>query len=214
MCLLVLEINWTNKNLSREEFEKAWNWNPDWFGMAICRDSWVEVKKTKELEEAYRLYNKTILLWDYNFIVYHFRLGTSWGYWVNMLHPFNIGKWVEFFHNWVLPFSLPHKSDTAMLAETLLAIQKGWVNILDNEVAIELLDSIADWYNKFILCNKDSYLIINEKAWHWIDNSWFSNWGYKVYNHIPWAYNTWYDYEDEDEYKKDYWKKWDLENWY
>lgn len=181
MCLLVLEDKQTTKHLTQDEFNTAWRANSDGFWILINSNWKNYVRKTKNKEQAWNWYKKITETYHYNFIVYHFRLGTSGGLGENMLHPFPLGddKWL--FHNWVLPFYANDKSDTALLADVLAKLNKQWVCPIKDEVVMEMLDNLSSGYNKLLLVWPNEYIIHNEKAGHWKSLTWLSNSTYVSY---------------------------------
>ncbi len=183
MCLLVLEKWDSKRHMSKAEFDTAWRMNSDWFGILVNKSGKNFVNKTKDLATAWNWYNHIVAKVKYDYIVYHFRMGTSWWLGENMIHPFSLWKDKWLFHNGVLSFSSPTQSDTAMLAQTLKVLNEAGVCPLYDDVVTTMIEKVAGTYNKFIIAWPNEYIIFNEQAWHWNEGTWFSNYNYYVSEH-------------------------------
>lgn len=177
MCLLVYEKKWTRR-LSKDEFNSAWNINSDWVGILLKRWSNLAVRKVEDREVAWWLYNSVNEL-DYEELIIHFRMWTSWGKGVDKIHPFTIADNTYLFHNWVIAVWQPaNKSDTEHLADIIKSIAPR-EELLFSRISDDI-KKIGWTYNKFIIASPRGIKIINEDAGHWNEGTWYSNYWYTV----------------------------------
>ena len=226
MCLLFMQGT-NKKKLSREEFNSAWDSNPDWFGLYIAKGDDVRILKSQDKNIAWNMYdNNTKKKWDYDLLIWHFRLGTHWPNSKWLLHPFPLWDWSYLFHNWIINITaLPNESDTSTLALFFKSLNINTEQVF-SETFFEILEAVAWTYNKFIVAHWSDYMIVNEHLGHWEKDTWFSNSSYKVWSYTPknnyikppytteddiylgWHYDDENDLEDEkrlESYYKAYW---------
>lgn len=194
MCLLLLhkkEEKKKTKLLTFKEFQSAWLSNPHWFWMAVVNDWQFNIYKSRTLYEAWDLYKRATE--NFELIVAHFRMWTSWGYSLDLIHPFNLNKDTYLFHNWVMQIEelTPFDSDTSSLSKIIFEWKYNNKQIFN--YVPRLLEAIWTWDKFIIINNKWHYKIVNEKGGSWIDNSWFSNSSYKSYKYIKGWYTSIYD---------------------
>lgn len=174
MCLLALH-KWKSK-MKKEAFEFAWKRNWDWVGIAFRRDGKIFTYKTKVLENAWKIYNETI--W-YNELVLHFRMWTSWGNELNMVHPFKMWGNSLLFHNWVLngmPI-IDGGSDTYSMAKQVELMNLSEDEIQNWLVVKRYIESYINWYNKFLVISPKHTRLYWEHLWYWNTKKdiWYSN---------------------------------------
>jgi len=75
MCVIIHNRK-GSRNLTEEEFRKAWMSNSDGFGLMYVKNSIVEVKKSLSLEESYEIYLAAMSEADDGNVVSHFRFKT------------------------------------------------------------------------------------------------------------------------------------------
>lgn len=187
MCLLVLQKDRT-RNMNYEEFKKAWTINWDGFWLYIALWDKTRIEKTKSLAEAWAIYSSAVKK-KFDLLVYHFRMGTHWPNSEKLIHPFDMWDGVNLFHNGILPIEPvdEEESDTSTLA---LQYKIHWVpsSFILWEYNLYTLKDLCGGYNKLILTKGSEFKIVNEKAGHWDNGTWFSNYNYYV--HCS-TYNKW-----------------------
>ena len=195
MCLLVLQAEKTK--MKKSSFYNAHQSNKDGIWILIRKpNKEINVFKYQNVDLAWAKY-ESLKDEDYNLISIHFRLATSW--WVNyeMMHPFPLGgkNWWWLLHNGsisntVMP-SIEWVSDTASLAEYIKDADLTERQLYSYPIRY-FLSTICWTYNKFLVISPNKWILYNEKAWHWKDGLWYSNYTYA-------SYNSSYKYVEEDE---------------
>lgn len=182
MCLLFLQKNNT-RVFTRTEFNEAWSWNKDWFWLYIADEyNNVDIFKTKDREIAWNKYYEAISN-PYALLIWHFRLWTHWPNSEKLIHPFNLNKDTHLFHNWILSLTADEwESDTSTLANFYNRANTKTKDIFTTTF-VEIMEKIGWTWNKFVVANGKYFFIINELAWFWEWDSWYSNDWFRPYKH-------------------------------
>lgn len=115
---------------------------------------------------------------DSTFVI-HFRIGTSGQKDEANCHPFCIAQDAGFAHNGIM-YSLGNtiSSDTKVFVDNYL--KKLPPKFWDNQAIIDAITECAEAsHSKYVLLTGDgSYFIFNDKAGHWYNGCWYSNYSY------------------------------------
>jgi predicted glutamine amidotransferase len=187
MCILIRNI-WDK--ITKEEFDNCFKANPDWFWCAV-KNKW-NLKYFKSLSQidSWDYYNE---IKEYEEIILHFRIGTSWTKDLNNVHPFLMNNYTLFFHNGVISSPKPRDemSDTHTLCDNIYKLKLNTKDIFEDDWVIDnLLNSKVGNYNKFIVINSVTPTKIYwESLWHYREQTWFSNYSYTNKPTYWWYFN-------------------------
>ena len=177
MCLLVLQKD-RSRNMNYEEFKKAWTINSDGFWLYIVNWDKTKIEKTKSFADAWAIYSSAIKK-NFDLLIYHFRMWTHGPNNEKLIHPFYMWDGVHLFHNGILPIE---PTDETESDTSTLALQYSMHNVPSSfilwEYNLHTLKELCGGYNKLILTKWSEFKIVNEKAWHWEEWTWFSNYNY------------------------------------
>ena len=208
MCILIKITN--KESFSKEEFYQAWKSNPDWWWIAFRKnkDKKLSIWKFMSVDEMYSVYER-IPLNEWDEIILHFRIWTSWTKDEYNVHPFKLNNKTVLFHNWVIQSPTPrdNMSDTHTLSDNIEKLKLTNDEIFEDDWVIDmLLKHKINWYNKFIIISTSHPAKIYwSNLWHYRDWNWFSNNSYKIYKTPAKIYNF-PDDEDNSWYYQDYYK--------
>ena len=127
----------------------------------------------------------------------HFRIATNGGVTADNTHPFVIerpdGYRLAIVHNGIISKLSMDKdiSDTKLFVETILkpliANDKyAWMN----DGFITVAQEYIGWSKMVLIDSEGNSIIYNERAGHWVENVWFSNYSYDDY----WGWGAEYGY--------------------
>lgn len=183
MCVLSLAPS--GRVQSRDDLESACWSNPDGFGYAIHTGRHIIRRRSMVAADLIDRYLIEREQYPDGPALFHARIATSGKVDNSGCHPFYVGgnRKVVLGHNGVLPIPTPGwKSDTRILAEEVIPSHGGIDALRD----VSYLAQLEDWIgpgNKLVILSADrslpSFLIVNEKAGHWCDGSWWSNYSYR-----------------------------------
>lgn len=208
MCIAILK---TKKGIiTDDELRNSFNSNPDGAGIAYTVGKKLIIKKgIFNVEEFILTVRNAEKECDNNMLI-HCRIGTSGKNDEKNTHPFYINNDVCLIHNGILDIEVPTNSE---INDTQIFIKKFMKEIkakdlMHNKSIQNLIAETISSRNKFVLLdNRGYYKIINEKAGHWKNNVWFSNYSYETYKTFT-KYEKkssknylWYDEDDEYEYQ-------------
>lgn len=215
MCIAIVKTK--DGKITDEQLMNCFESNPDGAGIAYSHDGKVYVVKgifdcDKFLEE----YHRAEELADGAMLI-HCRISTSGHVDVTNCHPHVVNNECVMIHNGILNITVPKDSevsDTVIFVRDLLApLPQDFMN---NEAIMGLITEAIGSTNKFAFLNyKGEYAIANEKAGHWKDGVWFSNYSYVSYKSFgkksnysrfdscgrySYGYGYDYDYDEDDDY--------------
>ena len=186
MCLLTLTtphgtpdyVNLYNASIS----------NGDGFGFAIVADDELLVVRSMEIDWILDKYEQAVLSYPESPSLFHLRLATHGRVDTTNCHPFYVGrdKHTVMAHNGILPIDVPKndpRSDTRIYAEERLPAY-GMRPFTSRKTRHKLRKAIGS-YNKIAMLTTDQsvdkqWVIINEGAGHWVDDTWYSNDSYDL----------------------------------
>ena len=186
MCLLTLTtpygtpdyVNLYNASIS----------NGDGFGFAIVADDELLVVRSMEIDWILDKYEQAVRSYPESPSLFHLRLATHGLVDTSNCHPFYVGKdkHTVMAHNGILPIDVPKndpRSDTRIYAEERLP-NYGMRPFTSRKTRHKLRKAIGS-YNKIAMLTTDQsvdkqWVIINEGAGHWVDDTWYSNDSYDL----------------------------------
>lgn len=189
MCVIIYRSAAAD-TITKYEFNRAWDTNPDGFGLAFSDGKELVVKKSMNKKEAWKIYSSFEKKYPYSPKILHFRIGTGGKKDVTNCHPFEVGNDTVMFHNGIIGESDNIKSDTNILAGIIKNLK---LDIMNNGNAQDLLQFVAGTYsNKLVFLNAaGEVLIINEDLGFWEKGVWYSNLNFRT----KWSYFDEYDYK-------------------
>ena len=211
MCIAILKTK--DGNITDEQLLNCFDNNPDGAGLAYTKDNKIFIVKgifdaTQFVEE----YHKAVAEADGAMLV-HCRIGTSGFKDYTNCHPHVVSDECVMIHNGILSIDVPKDSkvsDTVLYVEQYLKpLPK---DFMLNDGIMSLITDHIGTGNKFVfLNNHGDFSIANEKAGHWKNGVWFSNYsyeaysfytkGFKGYNGKSKVYSPYSSYWDEDDYE-------------
>jgi len=186
MCLLTLTtpygtpdyVNLYNASIS----------NGDGFGFAIVADDELLVVRAMDIDWILDKYEQAVRSYPESPSLFHLRLATHGLVDTSNCHPFYVGKdkHTVMAHNGILPIDVPKndpRSDTRIYAEERLPAY-GMRPFTSRKTRHKLRKAIGS-YNKIAMLTTDKsvdkqWVIINEGAGHWVDDTWYSNDSYDL----------------------------------
>ncbi len=187
MCLSILNKRGSAK-IPYAHFKQAWNGNKDGGGISYYKNKKTIIEKTmSNCKTFYSLYNHAYNESDGDILI-HFRYATHGTISVENTHPFKIGANTTFIHNGMLPhMELRHEkhSDTYMLNEMMKKLPVGFIR---EEKSRNIIENYIGGGNKLVFLHHGVGYIINEKAGHWKNGSWYSNYCYIETPKYDWSY--------------------------
>ena len=208
MCIAILKTK--DGNITDEQLLNCFDNNPDGAGIAYTKDNKIFIVKgifdaTQFVEE----YHKAVAEADGAMLV-HCRIGTSGFKDYTNCHPHIVSDECVMIHNGILSIDVPKDSkvsDTVLYVEQYLKpLPK---DFMLNDGIMSLITDHIGAGNKFVfLNNHGDFSIANEKAGHWKNGVWFSNYSYEAYSFYTKgykgkskAYSPYTSYWDEDDYE-------------
>ena len=208
MCIAILKTK--DGNITDEQLLNCFDNNPDGAGIAYTKDNKIIVVKgifdaTQFVEE----YHKAVAEADGAMLV-HCRIGTSGFKDYTNCHPHVVSDECVMIHNGILSIDVPKDSkvsDTVLYVEQYLkSLPK---DFMLNDGIMSLITDHIGAGNKFVfLNNRGDFSIANEKAGHWKNGVWFSNYSYEAYSFYTKGYkgkskvySPYTSYWDEDDYE-------------
>jgi predicted glutamine amidotransferase len=166
--------------LTAAQIGAAWSGNSDGVGIiwaeAKAKDGPIlNINKYFKLKEFAKFY--ATMPEGYPHAV-HFRFATSGIRNADNTHPFRIDNTVAFMHNGVFT-GLGNKdiSDTHELCNQFKKLSPAFFR---DEESLALVEKFCGSFNKLLFMFDDGTVkILNEKAGHWLDGNWYSNYGYE-----------------------------------
>lgn len=189
MCLIIVKPK--GATIPWKHIEAASYGNPDGFGISITDYDIgaVQSYKTTEWNEFTNAAQHIVA--DPNIpAVIHLRLATHGSVSTSNCHPFTTSHGYAFHHNGIFDASLTpnrHKNETDSEAFMRTYIDR---TIVPNDIS--WIEPLMGTYNKAVIHTPDAIHILNEKAGHWYDGCWYSNYGYTTLN-------SKYDYFDVED---------------
>lgn len=201
MCLLIAMK--PQASPTREQLETAAKSNPDGFGYAIACGNRIVTAKGMNSKDIIDRFMADRAKYPDGHAIFHHRYATGGVETKYNCHPFRVGGSTQTYlaHNGILPLpwdSKEPRSDTHVFAADILPA-----------MGIKMLDSLSGTtaIEKFIGTDKIAVLnvskqlkcelyLLNEKNGHWVDDVWFSNYGYQKFSY---RYTTavWDDADDD-----------------
>ena len=195
MCLAILNKKGSAK-IPYAHFKQAWKGNKDGGGISYYTNKKTKVEKTMDGCKAfYAMYSDAYSKSDGDILI-HFRYATHGTISVENTHPFKVSSNTTFIHNGMLPHNeLKHvkHSDTYMLNEILKTLPGGFIR---EQKSRDVIEKYIGGGNKLVFLHHGVGYILNEKAGHWKNGSWYSNYCYIETPQYNWGYFG----------KKEWWK--------
>ena len=208
MCIAILKTK--DGNITDEQLLNCFDNNPDGAGIAYTKDNKIFiVKGIFDAKQFVEEYHKAVAEADGAMLV-HCRIGTSGFKDYTNCHPHVISDECVMIHNGILSIDVPKDSkvsDTVLYVEQYLKpLPK---DFMLNDGIMSLITDHIGAGNKFVfLNNHGDFSIANEKAGHWKNGVWFSNYSYEAYSFYTKgykgkskAYSPYTSYWDEDDYE-------------
>ena len=208
MCIAILKTK--DGNITDEQLLNCFDNNPDGAGIAYTKDNKIiVVKGIFEATQFVEEYHKAVAEADGAMLV-HCRIGTSGFKDYTNCHPHIVSDECVMIHNGILSIDVPKDSkvsDTVLYVEQYLKpLPK---DFMLNDGIMSLITDHIGAGNKFVfLNNHGDFSIANEKAGHWKNGVWFSNYSYEAYSFYTKgykgkskAYSPYTSYWDEDDYE-------------
>ena len=208
MCIAILKTK--DGNITDEQLLNCFDNNPDGAGIAYTKDNKIiVVKGIFEATQFVEEYHKAVAEADGAMLV-HCRIGTSGFKDYTNCHPHVVSDECVMIHNGILSIDVPKDSkvsDTVLYVEQYLKpLPK---DFMLNDGIMSLITDHIGAGNKFVfLNNHGDFSIANEKAGHWKNGVWFSNYSYEAYSFYTKgykgkskAYSPYTSYWDEDDYE-------------
>ena len=207
MCIAILKTK--DGNITDEQLLNCFDNNPDGAGIAYTKDNKIFiVKGIFDAKQFVEEYHKAVAEADGAMLV-HCRIGTSGFKDYTNCHPHVVSDECVMIHNGILSIDVPKGSkvsDTVLYVEQYLKpLPK---DFMLNDGIMSLITDHIGAGNKFVfLNNHGDFSIANEKAGHWKNGVWFSNYSYEAYSFYTKgykgkskAYSPYTSYWDEDDY--------------
>lgn len=207
MCIAILKTK--DGNITDEQLLNCFDNNPDGAGIAYTKDNKIFiVKGIFDAKQFVEEYHKAVAEADGAMLV-HCRIGTSGFKDYTNCHPHIVSDECVMIHNGILSINVPKDSkvsDTVLYVEQYLKpLPK---DFMLNDGIMSLITDHIGTGNKFVfLNNRGDYSIANEKAGHWKNGVWFSNYSYEAYSFYTKGYkgkskvySPYASYWDEDDY--------------
>ena len=207
MCIAILKTK--DGNITDEQLLNCFDNNPDGAGLAYTKDNKIFiVKGIFDAKQFVEEYHKAVAEADGAMLV-HCRIGTSGFKDYTNCHPHVVSDECVMIHNGILSINVPKDSkvsDTVLYVEQYLKpLPK---DFMLNDGIMSLITDHIGAGNKFVfLNNRGDYSIANEKAGHWKNGVWFSNYSYEAYSFYTKGYkgkskvySPYASYWDEDDY--------------
>ena len=208
MCIAILKTK--DGNITDEQLLNCFDNNPDGAGLAYTKDNKIFiVKGIFDAKQFVEEYHKAVAEADGAMLV-HCRIGTSGFKDYTNCHPHIVSDECVMIHNGILSIDVPKGSkvsDTVLYVEQYLKpLPK---DFMLNDGIMSLITDHIGAGNKFVfLNNHGDFSIANEKAGHWKNGVWFSNYSYEAYSFYTKgykgkskAYSPYTSYWDEDDYE-------------
>ena len=208
MCIAILKTK--DGNITDEQLLNCFDNNPDGAGIAYTKDNKIFiVKGIFDAKQFVEEYHKAVAEADGAMLV-HCRIGTSGFKDYTNCHPHIVSDECVMIHNGILSIDVPKDSkvsDTVLYVEQYLKpLPK---DFMLNDGIMSLITDHIGAGNKFVfLNNRGDFSIANEKAGHWKNGVWFSNYSYEAYSFYTKgykgkskAYSPYTSYWDEDDYE-------------
>lgn len=205
MCIAILKTK--DGNITDEQLKNCFDSNPDGAGIAYSKNGKLYmIKGIFKSDEFINAYHNAVNEADGAMLI-HCRISTSGNVDKLNCHPHVVNDECVMIHNGILSIDVPKDSkvsDTVLYVEKFLKpLHK---DFMKDEGIINLITHDIGAGNKFVfLNNMGEYAIANEKAGHWKNGVWFSNYSYQSYtwgrskNYCYGTYGYGYGW-DEDEY--------------
>ena len=207
MCIAILKTK--DGNITDEQLLNCFDNNPDGAGIAYTKDNKIFiVKGIFDAKQFVEEYHKAVAEADGAMLV-HCRIGTSGFKDYTNCHPHIVSDECVMIHNGILSINVPKDSkvsDTVLYVEQYLKpLPK---DFMLNDGIMSLITDHIGTGNKFVfLNNRGDFSIANEKAGHWKNGVWFSNYSYEAYSFYTKGYkgkskvySPYASYWDEDDY--------------
>ena len=208
MCIAILKTK--DGNITDEQLLNCFDNNPDGAGLAYTKDNKIFiVKGIFDAKQFVEEYHKAVAEADGAMLV-HCRIGTSGFKDYTNCHPHVVSDECVMIHNGILSIDVPKGSkvsDTVLYVEQYLKpLPK---DFMLNDGIMSLITDHIGAGNKFVfLNNHGDFSIANEKAGHWKNGVWFSNYSYEAYSFYTKGYkgkskvySPYSSYWDEDDYE-------------
>lgn len=208
MCIAILKTK--DGNITDEQLLNCFDNNPDGAGIAYTKDNKIFiVKGIFDAKQFVEEYHKAVAEADGAMLV-HCRIGTSGFKDYTNCHPHIVSDECVMIHNGILSIDVPKGSkvsDTVLYVEQYLKpLPK---DFMLNDGIMSLITDHIGAGNKFVfLNNRGDFSIANEKAGHWKNGVWFSNYSYEAYSFYTKGYkgkskvySPYASYWDEDDYE-------------
>ena len=209
MCLALIHTK-KAKPMEASTVEAAWenNWG-DSGGVAYIKDGSIAIRHALKLPRMHNIYQAAFDERDPDSpILVHFRLATHGAKDKTNAHPFTVARGRgALIHNGVISGlkMRAQESDTAALARSLSDMLP---STLVGKKARKRLAKLIGGGNKLVMLTDDGrFSIVNEKAGHWKDGTWYSN---DSYDRCPYSrlggrygsvrttgWGSYYDYDDD-----------------
>lgn len=208
MCIAILKTK--DGNITDEQLLNCFDNNPDGAGLAYTKDNKIFiVKGIFDANQFVDAYHKAVVEADGAMLI-HCRIGTSGFKDYTNCHPHIVSDECVMIHNGILSIDVPKGSkvsDTVLYVEQYLKpLPK---DFMLNDGIMSLITDHIGAGNKFVfLNNHGDFSIANEKAGHWKNGVWFSNYSYEAYSFYTKGYkgkskvySPYTSYWDEDDYE-------------
>lgn len=190
MCIAIVKRK--NGVITDEALRNSFQSNPDGAGIAYVKDNVIYMVKGIFNEDDFvSKVRQAEAICDGDMLI-HCRIGTSGLKDHNNCHPHKINDANVLIHNGILDIDVPKGS---LVSDTVLFIEKYMKDLpyefIYNKSILNMLEELIGKNNKFCILNTNGDVaIVNEKAGHWLNDVWYSNYSYESYDKLY----TWSDY--------------------
>ena len=208
MCIAILKTK--DGNITDEQLRNCFESNPDGAGISYSKNGKLYIiKGIFNVNEFIKAYHNAVAEADGAMLI-HCRISTSGEVDKLNCHPHVVSDECVMIHNGILSITVPKDSkvsDTVLYVEQYLKpLPK---DFMLNDGIMSLITDHIGAGNKFVfLNNRGGFSIANEKAGHWKNGVWFSNYSYEAYSFYTKgykgkskAYSPYTSYWDEDDYE-------------
>ena len=181
MCIAILKTK--DGNITDEQLRNCFESNPDGAGISYSKNGKLYIiKGIFNVNEFIKAYHNAVAEADGAMLI-HCRISTSGEIDKLNCHPHVVSDECVMIHNGILSITVPKDSkvsDTVLYVEQFLKpLPK---DFMKDEGIINLITHDIGSGNKFVFLNNNGeYAIANEKAGHWKNGVWFSNYSYQGY---------------------------------
>ena len=179
MCIIIVNKRGMLSDAILKESNKA---NPDGAGLMFSVDNHIYMYKNLDGKKIIRAYKVAREEFPDVPMFLHFRISSSGEVDIPNCHPFRVNRETVLMHNGVLHDYTVYDSP---VNDTRLFIKKVLSKIPQSQLFTSWMQALVEKAigggNKFVMLKRNGeWCIFNEKAGHWVDENWFSNYSYQT----------------------------------